>query len=178
MPLLKKGSFGPDPWTRVDDEAPLPADRPVIVSLARLLGEADAAFFERSHSVGVFLQAGDDVEALADYLGRLGLIALEFPKFSDGRAFSSARILRQQHRFAGEIRAVGDVLVDQYQFMLRCGFDAFEIAEGRPLQSWKKAQVAMTLAYQSDDAEPSGTGGPAQSIFEARRRAHASLAAE
>jgi len=82
-------------------------------------------------SQGVFIAAGEDIEALADHLGDIPVIALDFPAFSDGRAYSSANLLRRQFEYKGEIRAVGDVRIDQLEQMARCGFDAFELAEGQ-----------------------------------------------
>lgn len=168
MPLLKNGDFGADPWIEIDDEAPLPP-RPAIISLKRLQSDDAAALRRSTYPLGVRLSPEDPIEALEDWTNDLDLVALEFPKFTDGRAFSSASILRERYGFRGEIRAVGDVLVDQYQFMRRCGFDAFLIREGRALESWAKAKVDMTLAYQTDnpilDHRPQ-----AQSIFEARRQ--------
>ncbi len=172
MPLHKNGEFTDDTWHVVDDESPLEPGRASIVSFDRLLGEADLSAFDGP--LGVTLRPGEPVEKLEPLLDQLALVALEFPKFTDGRAYSSAKILRERFGFKGEIRAVGDVLVDQYQFMLRCGFDAFEIAKGRPLESWSKANVAMSLAYQADG---SSRHGPTQSIFESRRQARNSLAA-
>ncbi|MEO1017051.1 MAG: DUF934 domain-containing protein [Pseudomonadota bacterium] len=177
MPLLKNGDFGTDPWVEIEDDAPLPAQQPVIVPLARLQREDRDRLVRRAYPLGVKLTPDDPIEAIEDWLGHLDLVALEFPKFTDGRAYSSAQILRQRYGFKGEIRAVGDVLVDQYQFMRRCGFNTFLIVEGRPMESWRKAQVDMTLVYQADDAsyvEP----GPALSIFEARRHRRAAVAAE
>ena len=74
----------------------------------------------------VSLANTDPVEDLAPHLGRLRLIVLEFPKFSDGRAYSQARLLRGRMGYRGELRATGAVLQDQVAFMLRCGFDSFE----------------------------------------------------
>ena len=82
------------------------------------------AFFDQSNAVSVRVEAGDDVRRLAPYLDRIRLIEVDFPKFRDGRGFSSARVLREMG-YTGEIKATGDVLVDLVYFMRRCGFDSF-----------------------------------------------------
>lgn len=79
----------------------------------------------------IFIEAGEDVESLADNLADIAVIALNFPAFSDGRAYSSANLLRRHYNYQGEIRAVGDVRIDQLEQMVRCGFDAFELADGQ-----------------------------------------------
>lgn len=82
------------------------------------------AFLDQSNATAVRLEPDDDARALIPHLDRLALIEIAFPKFRDGRGYSSARILREAG-YAGELRAQGDVLVDQIAFMNRCGFDSF-----------------------------------------------------
>jgi uncharacterized protein (DUF934 family) len=82
------------------------------------------AFLDQTNAASVRLEAGDDVRRLAPVLDRVRLVEVDFPKFRDGRGFSSARILREMG-YAGEIKATGDVLVDLVWFMRRCGFDSF-----------------------------------------------------
>lgn len=125
--VLINGHFVPDDWRHVDLDEALPADGRVFLPLKRWLAERDALRHD-NRSLGVVLEAGDGVAALAPDLGRLAAVALRFPRFSDGRAFSYANLLRGRHGFTGEIRAVGDVLIDQIPFMRRVGFTAFEIA--------------------------------------------------
>lgn len=82
------------------------------------------AFLDQSDASAVLIEAGDDVRRLLPVLDRVRLVEIDFPKFRDGRGFSSARILREMG-YAGEIKATGDVLVDLLFFMRRCGFDSF-----------------------------------------------------
>lgn len=82
------------------------------------------AFLAQTNAVAVRIEAGEDARLLLPYLDRLTLIEVAFPKFRDGRGFSSARILRDAG-FTGTLRAQGDVLIDQLSHMKRCGFDAF-----------------------------------------------------
>lgn len=164
MPLLKAGRFVEDSWRALADGEDVPASGRIIVPLPRLLAEP-TAFEVFVGELGVRLEPSQRVEQLEPWLPRLALVALSFPVFSDGRAFSTARILRERYGFAGEVRAVGEVLVDRYQFMRQCGFDSFEITQERTLASWAKAAVEMTLSYQPDYAEPRG----AEAVWRARQ---------
>jgi uncharacterized protein (DUF934 family) len=143
-----------DPFTWVADDQDL-VQGDVILSLTRFQAEGDRLLSE-GRSVGVRLQSHEEVEALAYDLPRLALVAFEFPKFRDGRAYSNARILRERYGFKGEVRAVGDVLREQAYFMLRCGFDAFEPADGSGAQEWQAATQRFRHVYQraADGREP------------------------
>ena len=96
-----------------DDE---PVDHPAVTV---------DSFLDQSNASAVRIEPGDDARALLPHLERLALVEVNFPAFGDGRGYSSARILREAG-YDGELRAVGDVLVDQLAYMRRCGFDAFE----------------------------------------------------
>lgn len=89
-----------------------------------------ADFVAGSNAAAVRIEPGEDARALLPHLGQISLIEIAFPAFGDGRGFSSAQILREAG-YAGELRAVGDVLVDQFVFLRRCGFDSF--APNKPL---------------------------------------------
>ena len=88
------------------------------------------------------------VSELAPHLDRLALVALAFPKFQDGRAYSQARQLREQYGFRGELRATGDVLRDQRLFLLRAGFDAFEVKKDADVKSFVEQNVRYSVFYQ------------------------------
>lgn len=88
------------------------------------------AFLDQSNATAVRLEPGEDARALLPYLDRLALVEVAFPAFRDGRGYSAARILRESG-YTGELRAQGDVLVDQLAYMRRCGFDSF--APEKPL---------------------------------------------
>jgi uncharacterized protein (DUF934 family) len=175
MPLLKNGEWILDHWRFFADDQPVPSTRPKIVTLARLKGDDGEFLFHCDCQLGVRVEPHEPVETLEPWLRRLQLVALVFPKFADGRAFSAAAILRQHYGFTGEIRAVGEVLVDQYPLMRRVGFDAFEVAPGRALESWQRARIELSLAYQYDDRD----GAAALPVWRARAQARsAMLAAE
>ena len=101
-------------------------DAPIILKKAQWLAERDR-LAGRNAPLGLRLEPGEAIDDIAADLARFALIALSFPKFSDGRAFSTARLLREKHGFAGELRAVGNVLSDQIPFMRRVGFDSLEV---------------------------------------------------
>ena len=155
MPLIKQGKVVDDPWIRVADESPLPAAGAVIVSLERWNAEQDA-LLARAEPLGVRLASHQPARELAPHLGRLSLVALEFPTFRDGRAYSTARLLRERYGYNGELRAVGNVLRDQFLFMVRCGFNAFEIATEDEAAAWQKAVNEFSVWYQAaaDDRLP------------------------
>ncbi len=146
MPLIKNGQPLADPWTTVADDAPLPAGA-AIVSFARWQHDR-AALLGRNQPIGVSLPPDRPVEALAADLGRLGVVALEFRSFRDGRAYSQARLLRQRFGYGGEIRATGQVLRDQLLFMERCGIDAFQVGGDVPAQAWADAAREISVWYQ------------------------------
>jgi uncharacterized protein (DUF934 family) len=148
MPLIKNGRVADDPWTELSDDAPPPAEGDVIVSLSRLSMQA-GELKQRPGRLGVRIAAGEDVMELAPHLDALALVALDFPKFGDGRAFSSAALLRGRLEFKGEVRAVGAVLRDQLFYMVRCGFDAFEIARADAAEVFAAAVAELSVVYQA-----------------------------
>ena len=152
MQLVKGGRIVEDGFARLADEAPLPVRAPVIVSAARLLAEPHA-FVRREAPTGVIWPNNRRVAELAPYLGRLALVALVFPSFKDGRAFSQARLIRERYGFRGELRATGQVLRDQFLFMLRAGFDAFEVTKDADATAFLEAARRYSVFYQ-----PTGDG--------------------
>ena len=147
MPLVKDDALVADTWTRLNDDAAM-IDGPVVISLERWLNERDV-LSSRNGPLGIVLTSHETPEQISDDLGRFSLICLEFPRFSDGRAYSHARKLRERFGYTGELRAVGNVLHDQILFMQRCGFDAFEVADGTALEDWLRATTEISVAYQS-----------------------------
>jgi len=151
MALLKDGRIVADRWRRIADDEALPDSGPIIVSLARWQLEREALkarVDEARGSIGVVLKSDEPPAQIAADLAHLDLIALEFPRFTDGRAYSYARLLRERHRFLGELRAVGNVLRDQLLFMRRCGIDAFELPMGANAAEWQKAFEDFSVFYQ------------------------------
>jgi uncharacterized protein (DUF934 family) len=112
-------------------------------------------FFEQPNAVSVRIEAGDDPERLIPHLARVKLVEIDFPKFRDGRGFSSARILREAG-YTGEIKATGDVLVDLVWFMRRCGFDSFapDAAIDPAVLEAALARYPYVYQHAADDAVP------------------------
>jgi len=164
MPLVKAGQIVEDSYVRVLDDAPLPDGAAVIVAAARFLADA-AELTARDGAIGVLWPNNRKVAELEPWLNKLSLVALEFPKFRDGRAYSQARLLRERCGFRGELRATGDVLRDQFQFLVRAGFDSFEVKKPADARVFVEAASRYSVFYQ-----PSADGRPAA----LRRRAPAS----
>ena len=143
--LLKSGAFAADPYVAVADDATL-AEGAVLVSLARFKKEREA-LLARNTPLGIKLQAQDNPETLGADVHHFALIALEYPKFRDGRAFSWARMLRTRLGYKGEIRAVGDFLYDQMNYQHRVGFDAWEVPDHFTLEQFQRALTEMTNVY-------------------------------
>lgn len=127
MVLLKDGAYADDTWVQVSDDEAL-TDKASVVSLTRWQNET-AALRTRNAPLGLRLEAGESPDAIADDIDRFEVIMLNFPAFKDGRAYSYARLLRQRYGYTRELRATGDVLRSQLQFMHRVGFDTFDVDE-------------------------------------------------
>jgi uncharacterized protein (DUF934 family) len=144
--LIKSGAYAQDSFAPAADDAPLP-EGAVLVSLARFQKDRDT-LLARNTPIGVRLQSHENPELLGADVSHFSLIALEFPKFRDGRAFSWARILRTRLGFTGEIRAVGDFLYDQVNYQHRVGFDAWEVPDNFTIEMFNRALTEMTNVYQ------------------------------
>ncbi|MBI4274256.1 MAG: DUF934 domain-containing protein [Rhizobiales bacterium] len=163
MPLVKNGKIIDDPYLRVLDDAPVPDDTAVIVPAERLLADA-GDFALRAGRTGVLWPNARNVSDLVPHLERLSLVALIFPTFRDGRAYSQARILRERYNFRGELRATGDILRDQFLFLHRAGFNAFEVAKATDASAFVDVIRRFSVFYQ-----PAADG---QSIALRRRLDH------
>lgn len=152
MPLVKGNTIVADDYVHLDDDAELPADGAVLVSAERFLSDPEAVL-SRKGKAGVIWPNNRDVEDLLPYLGRLAAVALVFPIFRDGRAYSQARLLRERYKFGGELRATGQVLRDQFMFMLRAGFDAFEVKKDSDAKVFADVAHRFSVFYQ-----PTGDG--------------------
>lgn len=147
MPLLKDGRLVDDPWRTVPDAAELPSEGQVIVGLDHWRDNREN-LVKRNVPLGIRLRSDEFPDEISEDLDRFAVIALEFPTFRDGRAYSHARRLRERLGFKGELRAVGNVLRDQWVFMLRCGFDAFEVEDEGAEAAWRSASGEIGVHYQ------------------------------
>ncbi|MFQ5634030.1 MAG: DUF934 domain-containing protein [Gammaproteobacteria bacterium] len=136
-----------DPYRRVADGAALPGHGAVLVSLSTWQ-EHRSTLLQRGAPVGVVLMSDEHPQAIAEAVGQLQLIALEFPCFGDGRAYSYARLIRDRYGFTGELRAVGEVLLEQLHYMERVGFNAFETDSDDPLTEFDVATRDFSVWYQ------------------------------
>jgi uncharacterized protein (DUF934 family) len=148
MALIRDGVAADDPFVDAVGKTTIPASGPVIVSLEQWLADLDA-LIARTDPLGIRLRSDQHPEVIADDLDHFALIALEFPVFKDGRAYSYARLLRERWGFRGELRAVGDVLLEQLHFMQRVGFNAVELKSGQPLKEWETAAAEFSVWYQA-----------------------------
>ena len=152
MPLVKNGRIIADPFTRIPDDTPVPCGAPALLPAERLLAACDE-FMRRNAPLGVMWPNNRRVAELAHCLDRIDLVCLVFPTFRDGRGYSQARQLRERYGFRGELRATGQVLRDQFLFLMRAGFDAFEVAKDADA-----AAFALTLARYSVFYQPANDG--------------------
>src|ERR1700759_4998879 len=150
MPLVKGGKIVADPFAHVADGAELPQGC-VLVSAARFLEDPEALL--KRGKAGVIWPNSRDVDDLVPYLDRLAAVALVFPTFRDGRAYSQARLLRERYAYRGEVRATGQVLRDQFAFMLRAGCDAFDVKKPPDGEAFAQAVHRYSGFYQ-----PTGDG--------------------
>lgn len=127
MTLFRGGAFVRDVWMRLADDAQVPSDGAILLSHGRWSEEAEN-LRARVGPVAVEIDGGAPLDAILPHLAHFDMIAVRFPKFSDGRGYSTIRLLRDRHGFRGEIRATGDILLDQIPFLRRVGATAFEIA--------------------------------------------------
>jgi len=147
MPLVENGRIVEDRFVSVADDAPIPDRVPVLVSAERFLVEAND-LVRRDGSLGVLWPNDRRVAELEPWLGHLALVALHFPKFRDGRAYSQARLLREHFGFRGTLRATGDVLRDQFHFLVRAGFDSFEVKKPADAPVFADVLNRYSVVYQ------------------------------
>jgi uncharacterized protein (DUF934 family) len=126
--VYRNGRFEPDSWIRIADDEAIPAEERAFVSIVRFLKETTDGTLGNK-PVGVVIGPADRVRDIVPHLERLSAVAIEFPKYNDGRGFSHAAQVKRAG-FTGEIRAVGNVLIDQITAMKRQGFTAFEVTHG------------------------------------------------
>ncbi len=152
MPLVKKGVITADAYVHVGDEAEIPVDGAALIPAARFLADAEM-LARRNNPTGVIWPNNRDLDELVPYLDRLSVVALVFPTFRDGRAYSQARLLRERYGYKGELRATGQVLRDQFVLMLRAGFDSFEVKKDADAEAFAATVKRYTVFYQ-----PTGDG--------------------
>ncbi len=157
MRIFADGQFVEDDWRHLGDgEDPKTVDAErVIVPLALWRSDRDR-LVQSGRKIGVRVEAGDTIDPASDALNQVTLFSVVFAKFSDGRGYSTGRVLRDRFGFAGELRAEGDVLIDQIPQMIRCGFTSFAVTHGGTIAALERGELPAVLhVYQGPNA-----GGP------------------
>jgi uncharacterized protein (DUF934 family) len=156
MRVIKDRKIVDDAWELLPPDAPIPDSGDVIVSVAQWIAHNQSApLAQRQGKLGVVLKS-DELPEQIQGLERLPLVAIDFPKFGDGRGYSSARLLRDRFGYKGELRAVGEVLRDQLFYMHRVGIDSFALKAGKDIEGALSAFDDFSVAYQAaaDDPRP------------------------
>lgn len=153
-----------DPWVLETEETKAGSNEKAILGLEDFLAKVSGT---DEAGLGVLINPADDVRRLDGHLDRLALVAVAFPAFNDGRAFSHASLLRARLGFTGEVRAVGDVLIDQIPLMLRCGIDSFAVTNATALKRLAENRLPGIDNHYQPTAKPSTDVGS----YSWRRRA-------
>jgi len=154
--IIKDNQVVPDTWELLPKDTTLDQltnTGDVIVPLAMWL-EHSRALKARDGRLGVWLDADEEAELIADDLDSFAVIALNFPVFSDGRNYSNARLLRDRYQYQGELRSIGDVLRDQLFFMRRCGFNAYALREDHDPHAALASLQDFSEVYQAATDQP------------------------
>lgn len=167
--LWTQQGFRDDEWPRVEELPSSAGEGRFLLPLATYLAVSDQRRAELGHQLGVEIGPGEELDPILPHLKGLGLVALAFPAFNDGRSYSKAELLRARHGYAGPLRATGDVLIDQLPHMIRTGFTEFEVSNPATLKRLENGDAGgIPLYYQPTAKEAQATGGYAW-----RRRASA-----
>ena len=157
--IIKNGQIVDDAWQLLklsEEQTPeaiaLP-DAPTLLPLAVWLAHKDE-ILARKQPVGIWLESNEGPESIANDLKHFTIIGVNFPKFADGRGYSTARLLRERFAYSGEIRALGDVLRDQLFLLRRCGFDAFAVRQDKDIEAALAGLNAFSESYQTAVDQP------------------------
>lgn len=153
--IVKDGEVRNDDWQKIEQpDSGLPDGKLLLPMQYWLQNRQQLA--ARNGSVGIWIDSHEEVEALGDAAQTLPVIGIHFPKFADGRGFSTARLLRERYSYKGEVRAIGPFIRDQLFYMKRCGFDAFQFAPEVDPDSARQSLNDFSNAYQgaTDQPEP------------------------
>lgn len=157
--IIKNGQIVDDAWQLLklsEEQTPeaiaLP-DAPTLLPLAVWLAHKDE-ILARKQPVGIWLESNEGPESIANDLKHFTIIGVNFPKFADGRGYSTARLLRERFAYSGEIRALGDVLRDQLFLLKRCGFDAFAVRQDKDIEAALAGLTAFSESYQTAVDQP------------------------
>jgi uncharacterized protein (DUF934 family) len=158
MAIFKGNGFVENEWTLTADDAPLTAGG-AIVSKARFIAERDA-LTARNAPLGLILRSGEALDGLEEDLERFRLIVLDIPRYTDGRSYSTARLLRERYKYEGELRASGDVLRDQIMFLHRVGFDSFDVTHEGTLAALRDGKIRLVHKHYQPAAREDEEAAP------------------
>lgn len=144
-----------DPWVVETEELKAGDEQKPLLSLDEMIARAEES---NDVGLGVLIKPADDVRKLEPYLYRIEIVAVDFPAFSDGRAFSHASLLRDRLAYKNELRAVGDVLIDQIPLMLRCGIDSFSVKNETALKRLQEGRLPGIDVHYQPTARPAEQG--------------------
>ncbi len=144
-----------DPWIVETEELKAAENQRPLLDIDTAIARAEES---NEIGLGLLLKPADDVTRLEPHLDRFSIVAVSFPAFNDGRGFSLASLLRQRLGYAGELRAVGDVLIDQVPLMLRCGFDSFAVTNATALKRLSENRLPGIRHHYQPTAEPAEAG--------------------
>ncbi|MBE0483387.1 MAG: DUF934 domain-containing protein [Bacterioplanes sp.] len=152
--LIKENAFvAPDQWQLRGDEDTVTDFS--IITLTRWQAEKEQLkSLAQAGKLALHLTSDQTADVLADDCHHFALICIDFPKFADGRGYSCARLLRERYRFKGDLRAVGDVLIDQLFFMNRCGFSSQALRDDQDEHDALAAFSTFSVSYQNDAHDP------------------------
>jgi uncharacterized protein (DUF934 family) len=157
--LIRNAKLAHDSWQRLEPDADgglpsIPPQGDLLVPLKLWQSSSSALLGRPSGRVGVWLAPHEDPALIADSLDALALVAVHFPQFTDGRGYSTARLLRERYGWQGELRAIGDIQRDQLYYLSRVGFDAFELNAGIDARAALSAFDDFSEAYQTSVEHP------------------------
>jgi uncharacterized protein (DUF934 family) len=158
MAIFKGHGFIKDEWVVAGDDAAMPAGK-AVVSKARFVAEREA-LTARNAPLGLILRSGETVDGLEEDIERFGLIVLDIPKYTDGRSYSTARLLRERYKYAGELRANGDVLRDQIMFLHRVGFDSFDVTHEGTIAALRDGKTKLVHKHYQPAARDDEEAAP------------------
>lgn len=151
--LIKQGALAENTLELIEKDAENVTLSENSLAPLKLFLDAHAAG-QLNGCASVWLDSDEGPEDLEPFLAELNVVAINFPKFVDGRGYSYARLLRDRYKFTGEVRAIGDVLHDQLYYMKRCGFDAYDIRADTDAQAAIEGLTAFSEAYQASTDRP------------------------
>ena len=152
--IIRDGVIVADEWTLIRAADDVYVSAPPVGNLILPLSVWNAQRSAINPNIGVWIDGADDPAQLADSIDQLALIAVDFPKFTDGRGYSTGALLRSRYGFKGELRAIGDVLRDQLFYLRRAGFNAFKVRSDKDIHDALQALNDFSETYQGAVEQP------------------------